>query len=370
MNKFPFIDNEPVTPPIFVSRENELEYLKNNTFFRNESVVINGFDYIGKSSIVQTFRNEVLSGEYGGKVFPLKIRMTQFYHSIKTDFLSVITHELCANIWTVIMGNKYSELLEDTLLNVRKDKSISKFEKSLKRIFKIVTSEKLSGKGRNTKELGGKLFVEGKITEANESYSERKPLQAFEFMLLLDELMEILEENGYNKIILICDELNHLPPKINFELFSNYLNIFSSKKIIFVIVAVDPRSWINDPDRVDMEDLINSFSQRLDIGPFNTSENVKDLISNSLKVNEVSDLNFQEDCFEMIFEVTEGFPFFTVKLCNLAYYLTRKTNQEIVQPELIRKLSIPFSKWIARYEGNYGTIDRGEFEKFISGYYR
>ncbi len=370
MNKFPFIDNEPVTPPIFVSRENELDFLKNNTFFRNESVVINGYDYIGKSSIVQTFRNDILSGEYGGKIFPLKIRMTQFYHSIKNDFLSVITHELCANIWTIIMGNKYSELLEDTLLNVRKDKSISKFEKSLKRIFKIVTSEKLSGKGRNTKELGGKLFVEGKITEANESYSERKPLQAFEFMLLLDELMEILEENGYNKIILICDELNHLPPKINFELFSNYLNIFSSKKIIFVIVAVDPRSWMNDPDRVDMEDLINSFSQRLDIGPFKSSENVKALIDNSLKFHGIENMNFQEESYHRIFEITEGFPMFTVKLCNLAYFLTMKMNQNEVKPELIHKLSIPFSKWIARYEGNYGTINRGEFERFLSDYYK
>lgn len=370
MTKFPFIDNEPVVPPIFVSRESELNFLKNNTFFRNESVVINGYDYIGKSSIVQTFRNEILSGEYGEKIFPLKIRMTQFYHSIKADFLSVVTHELCANIWTLIMGNKYSELLEDTLLNVRKDQSISKFEKSLKRIFKIVTSEKLSGTGKNTKEFGGKFFVEGKITEENESYSERKPLQAFEFMLLLDELMEILEENGFNKIVIICDELNHLPPKINFDLFSNYLNIFSSKKIIFVIVAVDPRSWIHDPDRVDMENLINSFSQRLDIGPFNSAEDVKILIENSLKFNEIDDLIFQEGIYERIYEITEGFPLFTVKLCNVSYYMARKSQQEIVKSDLIERLGIPFSKWIARYEGNYGTMNRGEFEKFLSSYYK
>lgn len=358
MNRSPFNHQSPVTPPIFVSREKELDFLRNNIFYNNESVVLEGFFRIGKSSTILTFLESIISGEVDDqeKIFPVRILMTQFYNSLTSDFLSTITHELVAQIWTKVMGYKYSQLLEDTALDVKKSKSISKHINSIKRIYKIVSSASFSSKGTSSNEIGGKLILTGKRSGSSELSLTRKPLQTFEFLLLLDELMDTLSDFGYNKILFFCDELNHLPPAINYELFSTYLDVFSSKRILFALTATNDKYISSNPENVEMEVLINSFSKSLSMGPFQNKEDIKHLIENSLNHANIDNLMFKPEVYDKIFDITEGYPWLAVKLGNSIFMDAYHNGVDIIGMEILDKYSIPYTKTLVEYKSNNGYI--------------
>lgn len=337
----PFNEEEPVIPPIFVRREKELEELNKSIFSYHESIVITGFDAIGKSSLLSTLLHQMTLNDNTNNFFPIWVNAVQFKLSIGNEFLSIITHQICAKIWTDLFKNPYSELLEGTLIQSRKSKSISKYERTLKRIFKIVTSENLTGLGKLDTEVSGKLFLGGKISESSEISNSRKSLQSFEFLLLLDELMEILDAHGLNKILVLCDQLNHLSAKRNFELFSNYIDVFSSKRIQFVVIA------INDSDGIDS--LVNSFSSRMTIGPLNDYNFIETLVNNSFELNKIEDIEFQSDVYPLIYNITDGHPWWTVKLCNTLFLDARQNSQQVVDEKMVNKYSIPFLKTISVY---------------------
>jgi hypothetical protein len=360
----PFIHDEPVTPPIFVGRERELEMLRNCILTRNESVTISGYDAIGKSSLILTFMSSLEKNEakLQHDIYPVRIHGHQLYQGLTNDFLSVITHELCASIWTKVFKNKYSALLEDTLLYSRGNDLSKKHETLLKRIFRIVTSDSITSAGKIKSEFGGRLVIQGSVGEENSLSLQRKPLQSFEFMLLLDELMEILEDHGFQRIVVLCDELNHLPPKVNYDLISTYLDVFSSKKIMFLISAVDIKNTHMHPDRVDMGDLLNSFSNQIRLKKIDSSSDIDVMIKNSIQCAGGGSISFIDGCSDKIFEITEGFPWFSVKLCNEAYSNALKHGENSVDLASINKFVIPFSRAITKYNRDEGSFQRWSLE--------
>ena len=49
------------------------------------------------------------------KVFAISLDTIDFRMAIEGDFLGYITQQICASIWTDIMGNKYSSLLDNSI---------------------------------------------------------------------------------------------------------------------------------------------------------------------------------------------------------------------------------------------------------------
>ncbi len=160
--------------------------------------------------------------------FSIRLDSFDFIQAVGTDFLGLVTHQICAAIWTRIMKRQYPELIEETLLNVRGETLKRSEEKAIKRIFRIITSSKLTGSGTHSNELGGGFYVEGKVSNTNKLVNERKPLAPFEFLHLLDELNEIIQNYGMSS----C---NHYFPMQNFE------NILSNKSSDVIAPVISPR---------------------------------------------------------------------------------------------------------------------------------
>lgn len=313
MNQSPFIHTEPVVPPIFAGRTKELELINSALFDEGESLVLYGDDAIGKSSIVRTIHDGLFKNKEA-KILPVKINAFDFIDAVEKDFLGITTHQICATIWTKVMNRKYSELLEETLLNPRGEITYASEEKSLKRIFRIVSSEKSSGSGKVNNELGGKFIFEGKLSQSNEISNSRKPLAPFEFLHLLDELNDIIASFGFVSIIVFCDELNHLPQKTNTDILRNYFSIFSSKKIQFVIISVNPEKHFED----DAKRLIDSFNYRLEIKTFTDVKQVDELLYNSHN-NTTSVLEIEPGVSDYLFNQTGGHPWWIQKICDKVF---------------------------------------------------
>lgn len=315
MIKSPFIHNEPVMPPIFAGRKDELNLINTALFDDKESLVLYGNDAIGKSSIVRTIHNELIHLNTH-RILPVKINAFDFIKAVEDNFLGMVTHQICATIWTKLIRKTYSELIEDTLINVSGEILNSPEEKSIKRIFRIVTSDNLTGKGKSIKEIGTKFLLEGKISHESEVINIKHTLAPFEFLHLLDELNDIINVYNYSSIMVFCDELNHLPSEVNADILRNYFSIFSSKKIQFVIIAVNPEiSHANDA-----RNLIESFNYSLEIGTFKDVSCVSELVQNSISTLS-TEFEFENGIYEYLFRKTNGHPWWIQKICDKAFKL-------------------------------------------------
>lgn len=313
MKKSPFIHTDPVIPPMFAGRDNEIYHINRVLFEDRESIALFGNDAIGKSSIIKTVYSHLLANK-STKVLPVALNSFDFLQAVQFNFLGIITHQICAAIWTKLMNRNYSELIEDSLINFRGNSLILPEEVAVKRIFKILSSDKLSGIGKVNKEIGGKFFIEGKLSSEAEFSSERKPLAPFEFLHLLDELLDIIKSYGYDSLLLICDELNHYPHKVNSEFLRSYFDIFSSRKIQFLITIVNPSEF----GKEDADLLLDSFNKPLEIKHFTTIESVQQLVLNVLLLDG-EDVYFEKETFKILFDLTDGHPWWIQKICDSAF---------------------------------------------------
>jgi energy-coupling factor transporter ATP-binding protein EcfA2 len=197
----PFVIHDPVTPPIFAGREKEIKLLETAILGSGESVALFGNDAIGKSSIIKSFCQMVEPKDR--KILMINLNVFDFKTAIETDtFLSYVTHQICTAIWMELMGKTFSNLLEDAVLLDKGSLTDTEFERAVKRIYRIVTSVKISGVGKATNEIGAEFFIKGKTVSEYQYTSEHKPLATFEFLNLLDELISIIKEYGYHSILL------------------------------------------------------------------------------------------------------------------------------------------------------------------------
>ena len=360
MKESPFIHTDPVIPPIFAGRDNELRLINKALFEDGESMAIYGNDAIGKSSILKTIHTHLATNKQH-KVLPIAINSFDFRQAVEGNFLGLATHQICAAIWTRLMNRNYSELIEDSLLNIRGDVLNLPEEKAIKRIFRIVTSDKLSGVGKINKELGGKFFVEGKISQESEFSSDRKPLAPFEFLHLLDELVDIIKSYNYDSLLIVCDEMNHLPRQTNSEFLRSYFDIFASRKIQFLITIVNP----DELGKTDAKLLLDSFNQPIQIGHFKNIESVQQLIFNILILND-DNVYFDKDTFKLLFEITDGHPWWIQKICDSAYNEVLQIRADrIINNGLIQKHGELFLEEMKIYKS---LIDSGQhFRKYHLG---
>lgn len=116
--------------------------------------------------------------------------------------------------------------------------------------------------------------------------------------------------------MVFCDELNHLPSEVNADILRNYFSIFSSKKIQFVIIAVNPEiSHANDA-----RNLIESFNYSLEIGTFKDLSCVSELVQNSISTLN-TEFEFENGIYEYLFRKTNGHPWWIQKICDKAFKL-------------------------------------------------
>jgi hypothetical protein len=331
----PFEHNDPVIPPIFAGRDNELSIINKTLFEEGGSMALVGNDAIGKSSILRTIHSLLLNRK--SAVLPIAINAFDFRTAVEDNFLGLAAHQICAAIWTKLMNRSYSELIEESLLNVRGDSSSIPEESAVKRIFRIVTSDKLAGVGKSNKEFGAKFYVEGKVSQENQLTNERKPLAPFEFLHLLDELNDIIRTYKYDSLLVVCDELNHLPRRTNTEFLRSYFDIFASRKIQFLITVVNPEDQVKD----DAKLLLDAFNNPLEIKHFQNVECVQQLVFNALNLDD-KPLAFEKDAFTTLFEITDGHPWWIQKICDSIYLSASNNSRTHVNSAVIEKHSIPF----------------------------
>jgi hypothetical protein len=169
-------------------------------------------------------------------------------------------------------------------------------------------------------------------------------LATFEFLKLIDELIGVVSEYGYEALLLTCDEMNHLPRQTNTDFLRTYFEIFSSKKIKFLVTVANPE----DRNREDCRLLLDSFNYLFEIKHFKDDKAVKQLVMNVLKGG-LSEIEFSKNAFKTLYDLTNGHPWWIQKICDAAFTEATAKNKHTISSSMLEKQSILFKDEIERY---------------------
>ena len=327
IHRNPFNHVTSVIPPWFIGRENELEEIKNCLVVGQSNFLISGQRGYGKSSIARTIYKEI--SDIGINILTLPMSIFHFYDDKLDQFLGDVIHEICATIWKNLLERDYSELIEDSLLYPT-GKISEKKAKKLHRIYRIITSEKLSAKGTASRSTGAKLVAEASLAEAREVSYQRQPLKPFEFLHLLDELYEILSDLDYDRILVVVDEFNYVSDATNSEFYRRFFEVITSQKIQFGLVGAE----FEKNETISFSD---PFGTRIDASPFDIKL-IKTLITEYMEsFKKDMPIEFHQESYSYIHALTSGSPHLVQLLCFTTLNNAIKDNLKEINLNFIKR---------------------------------
>lgn len=299
-----FIVNRIVNPELFVNRTQELEFLYQSLNIKGNNVLIHGERGIGKSSILGKLEYDIRNNK-DLKTLPIIFNLLFLQNCTINEFLNEILLQICYSMLSKLYNEKTSSLLNNIHRSDSKSTIVnSKAKIRLYEIFRLLRSSRYQQKIGIFGEVGATFLATAKKRETAENTSEFNGLTNYEFLSIVDELNDIIRENGYTKMVLLCDEANHLTSSIQHDILSGYLEIFKSKKLQFAFVTIS--SMNNEVKNID-----SAFEDRLVLKGFQNPNTVEELIERVY--SKYSDeggnpIPFEQGSTEIIFEKTKGNP--------------------------------------------------------------
>jgi hypothetical protein len=331
----------PVVPPLLVGRSEVLSRISESLLNANTSVLLTGRRKIGKSSLVTTLIAELR--QRAPAVLPMSMDMQRFSRVDISDFLRLLAHQLCVEVWTTIIKRPVSELITEAVVDPQGASIARKELRTLYRIFRLLTNQEFSGSQTYAKNLGGKLVLESKVEESTTLGIGRRSLESFEFLYLLDEIREIIESHGFSSIVVVCDEANHLPEAISADILCRYFEVFASRKITFCFVAVS----ISGPG---FEELRALFPQQVPLGPFTDPKPIEDLLRCGTKhYNQIHGLELEvaAGCIERILEVSGGYPWGLQRLAHEIFEAVGAKGYNRIEVGLVNEAAVSCMEFLS-----------------------
>jgi hypothetical protein len=213
-----------------------------------------------------------------------------------------VLQKICAAAWRDVLGKPYLDFLELSRQPRPKTRIGDGHPVTLLRIARLLSEVRQSGKAGFKKHAGAKLVAEASLEETEEVCTERQALQSFEFLALVDEVKEVIADNEYGDILVLCDEANFLSPEINEVLLRRCFEVFAANSVRFAISAHPQARFLELPV---------SFEQ-LHLGPFKDEEPVAALVEAAARYyreQAALTISVTQLAVTRVFEVARGHPY-------------------------------------------------------------
>ncbi len=298
--------DESIIREVRVNRENDLNNCIETITDRFENLILFGERGIGKSFLIRLIELK-LASEFPNflsiylnmtGLFSKEEDKTKFDRININDFPRLILLEMCRTIWVDKFNKEYSELrsglIEDTSIFSKTS------HKKIKSIYNFLMTSNREFHKSQVNEVGFSLAVKGgKKEEISHSWKEN-PIDSFEFFEYIKEFKkEILLKLGVNRILVICDESNHLSMSSQIELISKYGNLFSNHDIQMIFLS-DKDKFENGNTKI----LADGFENIYHLEGFKEVKHLKELASKYL----AEEFEISDEALEILFHIFKGNP--------------------------------------------------------------
>lgn len=317
-----------------VDREREFSQTLEALVKRSHNVLLYGRRGAGKTFLVRLLDDEIRRTE--SNVFPCIVNLASLAGYDNNDEVSAFPRavllQLCAAMWTQLLEKPYLDL-RDRLTETGQELTFrGTDERTIQNVYKHLVLQQLISKSSLSNTAGISLVAKGEKSEAASLEAKHAPILPFEFAEFVAQLIKaVLIPRGKARIIVLCDESNHIKLCQQEQILSRYLELFSAKRVQFVFVAgIGP--W-NEQEYVP-----SCFETTLKLEGFQERSHVQSLISAALTKAQRPQITFAPETVDVLFESFAGHPRRTVLACQKAYDLALDSTLSIVDLRLMLRV--------------------------------
>ena len=303
--RIPFVAGAPVSGQLFINRDETLK-----TFYENASsgfgnILLVGPRRIGKTSVClklleTTSQLPDTIGSY--------MSMEANYERSPEDFTQAVLLNVLAKIGKVFFDKKYSDLLHDL---GRGKPPVGKYRAFL-RLFELARTANRKLGGVYKKDVGVSAVAKATLSEAEQTDFTVPALSSGEFLALLEEAVNMLNEQDIQKFILFVDEANKLTLESNARIIRENLSLFSAKGLQFCFVTT-PEVLTVVPEAQEL------FHATIEIGPFRQKDCVQSLIESYVRLVPDCGVAFGAGATDAIWKLSQGLPYRVQFLCQRSF---------------------------------------------------
>jgi|SRR5579864_861181 len=308
----------PVRGDDFVDRTKVLSAVNDLFSVRTGNILVTGERLAGKTSLCLKLL-DILT-EVGG--------LLGAYMSMDASFDKPdrFTQAVLLHVIRCMAAKLFDKSYSDLLLDLAKPKVVASEYRHLLRLFELVRRGSGTVGQSTQKEIGASAIAQARFSETERREVSIGELSSFENLLLLDEVVTLLQRHRFDRFVLFVDEANKLTLEANASIVRDNLALFSSKGMQFVFVTT-PEVVVAASSFTEL------FQRRIEIGPFDSVDNLRTLIQHHCRVNGRSseaDEVYSPEALEAIWRISKGFPFRIQSLCQKSLERTLKDERALV----------------------------------------
>ena len=241
-----FLPNSELCEEIAVNRDVELAKCIDALTKRHQNLLLYGDRGVGKTFFLRHILHRRLEqSEHSLVVVPFRVTGIRAYDPSDSAaaFTRAILTNLCAHVWTVLMGHSYTDL-RDSLGSSDGELSVAGAEaKLLRRIYRQLMFAERRAVFDDSSAVGFSAVVTGKRDQRRQQSGRQSDLLPFEFFAFLDEITaKILPSFGKRRFCVVCDDANVLTWGQQRDILERHLDVFSDGRVQFLFV-VGTHSW-------------------------------------------------------------------------------------------------------------------------------
>jgi Cdc6-like AAA superfamily ATPase len=292
-----------------MDRAEELNMLAASLVSRRENVLVIGEYGIGKTCLLKKFRSQIAES-YQDSVLLVEIDMLWLSGSI-ASFLETVLRKVIMQAWRQIFNRNYSELLMGLDGETKLEEHVFRQMHGFIKLFQLMRPEGATYTKTKENEIGAKTPFTATHAEKFSMTVDRGELSPSEFILLSEEVFDVLSKRGYSQIIVFGDEANHINKELEIDLFKRHFEVFSENNVQFVFTA-------REETLSTIPKLREAFPITLKLQGFDSPKVIKDMLSvYSKKLTSAAVLDKVSDAaIDQLWRVTKGHPREIQRICQ------------------------------------------------------
>lgn len=314
-----------------VDRDREFSLSYEALVHKAHNVLLYGARGTGKTFLIRLLEHEIQSSN--SSVFSCIVNVANLAAYNSTDevaaFPKAVLLQLCTSLWTRLLGKSYIEL-RDRLNETGQELTLrKKDERTIQSVYSHLMLQKSVTRSSLSNTVGVTLAVKGVKNEQSSTESEHLPIMPFEIAEFADQLItDVLVPRGKTRVIVLCDESNHIKLYQQEQILEQYFELFSSKHLQFLFVAgIAPWS--------EKDYIPSCFETTFELKGFAERIHVQELIEAALTANKSTIIQFSPVVIDVLFETFSGHPRKTLYACEKAFAAASGAGHENVDLHLI-----------------------------------
>lgn len=334
------IDTSRLQTGQIIDRATELHKLNTIVLSRQENILLTGQHGIGKTCLLKKFR-ESIAAEKKDNVLLVELEMIGMT-ATPGDFLSDLLLKLFAVAYYCITGKRFSSLLQSNYIH-RDISSLTSAISQLIELYHVVKTKESSSNLLDTHSIGATLGLTAKKEEKIGASWSGGELTTGEKLLVAYELLEVLADKGFSRVIVFGDEANHISPNIEIDLYRSNFEAFSARNLQFVFTG-NPALFDKVPH------FHTLFPNTLEISGFSEPRIIDDLLDtycSILKKNGAS-IYFPPETRNFLWKISNGVPRELQRVCRAAVDYALENSEHEISPTVVLQSCIDVYSFVPR----------------------